>query len=410
MGEARKSQVSEKGYRDVSQTTLDAPTFKYVCLVSFCPGCGACAADYWKAPTEKAEHALTELTFKDPESGKQIKNYFEEAKKKPSNAIECAKPVQMKMPEKGDKPERKLPLYKNPDFVCTAASFICCWRLGLTAGLMLSLLPLMLAAKYGLGVFAMGTICFCLTVTAFAALVRCCKPDWFSLESPDMRHVFLSVVDMKVKDKQMMKEAEAKGTCALAQHVVGLVCHYASSLLKGFLCCQFFRPSIIFVFGKTLFAMVFTDIAMVVSAYIYAAVRFTCGSLCWTSCSLMAWTRAFMNDVALKDRILTFRYPAWIGEGTGEDVESQNPEGCGCFGACVNFICGLPCCSICDCKLCCSIMCPLFCTMFSVWLQGVAEGFSALLLVGKALIYTNRIMPRKTSITQVKPVEDAEQS
>jgi len=383
----------ENGIRQFDPKMEAAPTFCYVCGVSWCPGCGACVGDYVMGSNkfETDEEAPPSLEFSDKEAGlKNLHKYINGPQEKPNNKLACGGPIQMMM-EAG----KPIEAFKNPDIVCNLCSILCCWR-GMAVMFFVSIsVPSMLAAKYGLGMFAVATISFCLCISLLARILAICCPKCFNMNTPSLRNTFLNVVDMKRVDITALGEAQKKGKTEKIKLQIWMAWTYFVAILKGFCCCQFFRPSVIFTFGKTLIVMLFTEMGMVVSAYLYFVARFAFGSGCWTLCSMSAWVREFMNSSALKKRIVTLQYPEW-GYVAGEDkkaggeVELEPPSCCGvkCTGCCPS--CG------CRCDLCCDVLCnigcPLCCEMCNVGIDLGGEFFSAILLVGKALYFTQRMV------------------
>merc|ERR1719265_493498 len=337
---------------------------------------------------------------------KDIKTYINGPKEHPNNAVPCAAPVQLTMnQEKGP-----LPVHKNPDTVCNCITCCCCCaRPGAVWFFMSFSLPTVIMAKYGLGNFAVMTITFCLGVSLLMRLLAICFPKCFEMNTPSLRDTFMNVIDIKRKDNMKMQEVSKQGMVAKAKYYFWKGFQYTKSMFLGFCCCRFFRPSVIFTFAKVLIAMMFTEVLMVVSAYLYFVARFLCGSLTWTLCSLSAWVREFNNSNAIKSRIVEMKYPAWGSQGIQKAKEDEKSEdspdekakkalqdkameegqkrtggGAPSGGEAPS---GGDCCQCCDadlCGLCCSISCPLALEMFSVLLDTFMELFSAIMLVGKA--------------------------
>jgi len=213
-----------------------------------------------------------------------------------------------------------------------------------------------------------------------------------------MRETFLNVIDMKRADAQEFDKAERAGKSVAAEKVLTRAWKYFTTLFVGFFCCRFFRPSVVFTFAKVLIAMLFTEMGMVVSAYLYAVARFACGTGSWTLGSLTGWVQEFLNSLALKKRVIQMKYPQWGQHGQGDENETGevDVEVKGCFDPCISCVCKCPLCKICPCEMCCetccAISCPLCCAFCDVSLEIFGELFSAIFLVGKALYYTDRMI------------------
>jgi len=403
----------ENGIRQCHSGMRDnAPTLQFVCGVGLCPGCGACIGDYKMGQNEGMTKLEKPLNFSSTETKVEAKNdlksYINGPKEIPNNALPCAAPVQIKMSD--EKPN--IGMHKNPDAVCNCC---CLWlRPAALAFLITFSLPTILAAKYGLGWIAVATITFCLFISLFARVLAICFPKCFTTITPPLKDTFMNVIDIKRLDLIEVDEAGKKGLGAKAGLYAQKGWAYIKAMFLGFFCCRFFRPSVIFTFAKVLIVMVYTEVLMVVSAYFYFLFRFSLGSMTWTLCSLTAWVREFMNSNAIKARVVNMKYPAWqevtkAGAGVEgkPEIEAPDVECCGikcgeCFFSCCKV---LPCCKCCDWDLCglvCEISCPLLCEMFSVLLDTFMELFSAIILVGKALYFTELIVVAGKSKVQEK--------
>jgi len=392
MGEptTEASKVNEFGHRIVDEKMLEAPTYKYVCGVALCLGCGACCADYNMSQSQpKPEPPKLSVDMNDPVAGKEaLHNYFVGARQNPDNGIYCAAPMQVTMPG-GSSTLQFSP--KNPDCFCNLCSILCCWRGGAVMYFMAMAIPSVLAAKYGLGLLAMGSIFGCLLIAVVArccAFLPCCK-KCFNMKTPSLRESFLNVIDMKRSDAYEADAAGKKGFQDKISWNCTQVGKYCEAICGGIFCCRFCMPTTIFTFAKVLFAMMFTEVGMVVSAYLYSVGRFMCGSGCWTMGSLVSWVREFLVSMALKKRIIQMKYPEWGYNKDKGKEEEKRPDNC--FDSCIAGCCGLPCCQMCQCELCCEICCPLFCELCDMTLDIFGEFMSALLLTGKALFYTDRL-------------------
>merc|ERR1712124_213905 len=114
--------------------------------------------------------------------------------------------------------------------------------------------------------------------------------------------------------------------------------------------------------------MMLTEILMVASTWFYIVPRFMCGSLTWTCCSFAGWAKEYFNTMAIKERILFMKYPAWGYEKVKfKDEEKEEKElEVGCCGArCCN--CCMKCkrvnCCPCDVNAFCDLGCSLLCEM-----------------------------------------------
>jgi hypothetical protein len=258
--------------------------------------------------------------------------------------------------------------------------------------------PAMLAGKYGLGMFIVGTVCFVFVMITFAYCIRCCFPKCFVMKTPEMNKVAMNVIDMKMIDNKDFEAATNEGPGAVFSFVMGTLSSYVWSTLVGILCCQMFRPSVIFTFAKVLVVMLFTEIGMVVSAWAYIVPRFLCASVSWTLCSTTGWVREYFNTMAIKKRILQMRYPdfgweTFTGKAGHDDIEKPS-IGEQCAECSLKCLPCCKCCTFCDacCDVCCDVGCDLTCDFCAVGCEMFTEVFSALLVVGKALVYTRRML------------------
>lgn len=384
----RTSQYDEKGFRTVDQNIVDnAPTFWFVFSTALCPGCGACYNDIQSSKGQEPPPKAPEVESKD-DITKKLKPYVSGGDASwPNVKVECQAPVQMKMDGKA------IPAPMQPDITCTCLSICCCWRAAAVGFVFMIAAPGMLAAKYGLGMFAAGTICFCLCISFFLRLVAFCFPKLFNMNTPSMRTIFVNVVDMKRVDAMEVLEA-GEGITDKPCMKLNQVGRQLLALLQGFCCCEFFRPSRVFTFAKILIAMLFTEIGMVVSAYFYMVGRFACGSSTWTLGSFLGWIREYLNSLSLKSRVVQMKYDAWGWDKAGK--ASPQKEGApNCGAQCIEVCCTLPCCKLCGCDFCCTFCCdicgPLCCGFCDLGMEIFGELASAVLLVGKALYYTKRI-------------------
>eukprot|EP00929_Paragymnodinium_shiwhaense_P094307 TRINITY_DN547_c0_g1_i4.p1 TRINITY_DN547_c0_g1~~TRINITY_DN547_c0_g1_i4.p1 ORF type:complete len:499 (+),score=92.62 TRINITY_DN547_c0_g1_i4:191-1687(+) len=433
---AMDKKYSADGVRQVSEGVLKAPTLKYVAGVSLCPGCGACVGDYYM----EEKHPAMKDRLKEVSSS--------ERKKYPRAVAECANPpcmnempeynndteptevfnpkavdvmngktgYEMKIKTKADK-EKKWKNFNTADKVLSVLVWTCGVRIVFPVVAVWTTAPTIMAAKYGLAQLTTGMVCALLSFTGFLYIVKKCCPDTcqYSLKTPAWREAVLNVIDMKAEDvlekERLGKIDGIAGKLARAEYELKTAGMYLWFILKGFLCCQFCMPSKIFLLGKVLVVMLFTEVGMPVSAWLYAGTRFVAASLTWTMCSFSAWLSEFHNALGMKERIMLMRYPAWGFKRNDEvegiekpKIEKPTPQCCGmdcsCLASCENCCSCQKCMACCPCDFCqmsCEMLCPMMCEMFTIFFDMFGDLVSALAIVGKAWWFVERMVKSDTT-------------
>jgi len=328
------------------------------------------------------------------ETGKQIKTHFDSVKADPESCPKCSKPAQFQMVDKKTNEMKDLSKVKNPDVWCTLCSW-CGPRCMVNIFILVMFLPGIFATKYTCFVYVCGIICLCLVLTLTIMVIKICMPNIVEVNTPSMRRIILEVVQMKKDDKS--KENALKGMDEKAAFMIKKGCGWFVMLLKGVFCCQICRPSRIFTLGKVLISMIFTEIFMSVSIWMYITGRFMLGAVTWRLFSVVGWVEELMISLALKGRMNFFDYSVFAG-AVGGDAGAEGPDGeapdC-CLVACCpccKDCCPPPCCACGCCSFCCDFCQPFCCTFCELALDLFGDCLSVILLLGKALEYTDRLM------------------